>query len=131
MVAISPAGTPSDAGKIDILFPVLHGLHGEDGSVQGLAEVARVPLAGCGILGSAAALDKPIAKQLLRAAGLPVARAVSIVSWVMSTRFGSRSASSIGIVTMCGDWRASIGPHFFSATARTAAPPKRDARSRS
>ncbi|MEZ2131252.1 MULTISPECIES: D-alanine--D-alanine ligase family protein [unclassified Sinorhizobium] len=78
MVAISPEGKMSDAGSIDILFPVLHGLHGEDGSVQGLAEVARVPLAGCGILGSATALDKDIAKQLLRAAGLRVARSVTI-----------------------------------------------------
>jgi D-alanine-D-alanine ligase len=77
MIAID-AGKMSDAGKIDILFPVLHGIHGEDGSVQGLAEVARVPLVGCGILGSATALDKDIAKQLLRASGLPVARAVTI-----------------------------------------------------
>ncbi|RUU06683.1 D-alanine--D-alanine ligase, partial [Mesorhizobium sp. USDA-HM6] len=57
----------------------LHGLHGEDGAAQGLAEVARVPLAGCGILGSATALDKDIAKRLLRAAGLPVARSVTIL----------------------------------------------------
>lgn len=78
MLAISTEGTMSDAGKIDILFPVLHGLHGEDGSVQGFAEVARVPLAGCGILGSATALDKDIAKQLLKVAGLPVARSMTI-----------------------------------------------------
>ena len=77
MIAID-GGRMSDAGKIDILFPVLHGIFGEDGSVQGLAEVARVPLVGCGILGSATALDKDIAKQLLRAAGLPVARAVTV-----------------------------------------------------
>ncbi|MBP2542652.1 D-alanine-D-alanine ligase [Agrobacterium tumefaciens] len=77
MIAID-GGKMSDAGKIDILFPVLHGVFGEDGSVQGLAEVARVPLVGCGILGSATALDKDIAKQLLRAAGLPVARAVTV-----------------------------------------------------
>lgn len=77
MIAID-GGKMSDAGKIDILFPVLHGIFGEDGSVQGLAEVARVPLVGCGILGSATALDKDIAKQLLRAAGLPVARAVTV-----------------------------------------------------
>ncbi len=57
---------------------MLHGLHGEDGSVQGLAEVARVPLAGCGILGSATALDKDIAKRLLNEAGLPTARSVTI-----------------------------------------------------
>ncbi|EGE61024.1 UNVERIFIED_ORG: D-alanine-D-alanine ligase [Rhizobium esperanzae] len=78
MMAIPTGGTPHDLPGIDILFPVLHGPYGEDGSVQGLAEVARVPLAGCGILGSAAALDKDIAKRLLRAAGLPVARAVTV-----------------------------------------------------
>lgn len=78
MIAIGTDGRAAEAGKIDILFPVLHGLHGEDGSVQGMADVARVPLAGCGILGSATALDKVIAKQLLRASGLPVARAVTI-----------------------------------------------------
>ena len=78
MISIAQDGRMSDAGQIDILFPVLHGIYGEDGSVQGLAEVARVPLAGCGILGSATALDKDIAKQLLRSAGLPVARGVTI-----------------------------------------------------
>jgi len=78
MLAMSAHGAPHELRGIDILFPVLHGPHGEDGSVQGVAEVARVPLAGCGILGSAAALDKDIAKRLLRAAGLPVARAVTI-----------------------------------------------------
>lgn len=78
MIAIGTDGRITEAGKIDILFPVLHGLYGEDGSVQGLAEVARVPLVGCGILGSATALDKIIAKRLFQAAGLPVARAVTI-----------------------------------------------------
>ncbi|RWM10838.1 MAG: D-alanine--D-alanine ligase [Mesorhizobium sp.] len=78
MLAIPARGAPHDLPRIDILFPVLHGLHGEDGAVQGLAEVARVPLAGCGILGSATALDKDIAKRLLKAAGVPVARSVTI-----------------------------------------------------
>jgi D-alanine-D-alanine ligase len=78
MMAIPTNGAPYALPEIGILFPVLHGLHGEDGSVQGLAEVACVPLAGCGILGSAAALDKDIAKRLLNEAGLPTARAVTI-----------------------------------------------------
>ena len=77
-MAIPADGGPHELPKIDILFPVLHGLHGEDGAVQGLAEVARVPLAGCGILGSAIALDKDIAKRLLNEAGLPAARSVTI-----------------------------------------------------
>jgi len=78
MMAMPANAAPFELAKIDILFPVLHGLHGEDGAVQGVAEVARVPLAGCGILGSAAALDKDIAKRLLKEAGLPVARSVTI-----------------------------------------------------
>lgn len=68
-----------DAGQpqaIDILFPVLHGLYGEDGSMQGLAQACNIPLVGCGILGSATAIDKDMAKRLLRAAGLPVARSI-------------------------------------------------------
>jgi D-alanine-D-alanine ligase len=78
MMASAADGGCQELRKLDILFPVLHGLPGEDGSVQGLAEVARVPLAGCGILGSATALDKDISKRLLREAGLPAARAVTI-----------------------------------------------------
>lgn len=78
MIGLPIQGTPRDLPPIDILFPVLHGLPGEDGAVQGLAEVAGVPLAGCGILGSAVALDKDVAKRLLREAGLPVAGSVTI-----------------------------------------------------
>jgi D-alanine-D-alanine ligase len=63
-----------DLAPIQALFPVLHGLHGEDGSMQGLADVIRLPLIGCGLLGSATALDKSIAKRLLRESGVPVAR---------------------------------------------------------
>jgi D-alanine-D-alanine ligase len=71
-------GGVQDLPPVDLLFPVLHGLHGEDGSVQGYAEVARVPLVGCGILGSATSIDKDIAKRLLRDAGVPVARSLVI-----------------------------------------------------
>jgi D-alanine-D-alanine ligase len=78
LIAISGGVPAFELPRIDVLFPVLHGMHGEDGSTQGLAEVARVPLAGCGILGSATAIDKDIAKRLLRDAGLPVARSVCI-----------------------------------------------------
>ncbi|MBO0905612.1 D-alanine--D-alanine ligase family protein [Jiella sonneratiae] len=77
-LSISEGGTAGPLPAIDVVFPVLHGLPGEDGAVQGLCEVAMVPLAGCGILGSATALDKDVAKRLLAAAGIPVARAVTI-----------------------------------------------------
>lgn len=78
LVALTADGAPAELPPVDLLFPVLHGLHGEDGAVQGLASVARVPLVGCGILGSAAALDKDIAKRLLSEADVPVARAVTL-----------------------------------------------------
>ncbi|MCX8996667.1 D-alanine--D-alanine ligase [Rhizobiaceae bacterium BDR2-2] len=77
-IAVPEDGAPYEVPQLDIVFPVLHGLHGEDGAVQGLAEVACVPLAGCGIAGSANALDKDIAKRLFNEAGVPVARSVTI-----------------------------------------------------
>jgi D-alanine-D-alanine ligase len=59
---------------VDVIFPVLHGPFGEDGSVQGLAELAGVPFVGASVFASAAAMDKDAAKRLLRDAGLPVPR---------------------------------------------------------
>jgi len=67
-----------EIAAVDVLFPVLHGLYGEDGSIQGLTQMVGVPLVGCGILGSANAIDKDFAKRLLREAGLPVARSVTL-----------------------------------------------------
>lgn len=64
--------------QIDVLFPVLHGPFGEDGSVQGYAEVADVAYVGCGVFGSAAAMDKAMAKRLLASAGIAVARSRQI-----------------------------------------------------
>jgi D-alanine-D-alanine ligase len=60
------------AGPLDIVLPVLHGTYGEDGTLQGLLEMAGVPYAGCGVLGAALGMDKEKAKMVFRAAGLPV-----------------------------------------------------------
>ncbi len=57
---------------IDVAVPVMHGLHGEDGTVQGLLELADIPYTSCGVLGSAVGMDKIAMKLLLRGAGLPV-----------------------------------------------------------
>ncbi|MBT3301721.1 MAG: D-alanine--D-alanine ligase [Bacteroidetes bacterium] len=67
--------------KPDVLFPVLHGPNGEDGSVQGLFEVAGIPYVGTGIAGSSIAMDKEIAKRLLIEAGIPVANYFSLQKW--------------------------------------------------
>ncbi len=65
-------------GGVDVVFPVLHGPYGEDGTVQGLLEMAGVPYVGSGVLASAACMDKAVAKVLLRDAGLAVAPAVVV-----------------------------------------------------
>jgi D-alanine-D-alanine ligase len=75
LVVASPDDTAVEApGPVDVIFPVLHGPFGEDGSVQGLAELAGVPFVGASVFGSAAAMDKDAAKRLLRDAGLPIPR---------------------------------------------------------
>lgn len=59
---------------VDVVFPVLHGPFGEDGTVQGLLKLANVPFVGAGVLGSAIAMDKDVTKRLLRDAKVPVAK---------------------------------------------------------
>ena len=63
---------PQRAQSVDVVFPLLHGTYGEDGTVQGLLELANVPYVGSGVLGSAAGMDKDVMKTLFAAAGLPV-----------------------------------------------------------
>jgi len=60
-------------GVLDVIFPVLHGTYGEDGSLQGLLEMANMPYVGCGVLGSALGMDKEKMKLVFMAVGLPVA----------------------------------------------------------
>src|ERR687888_73838 len=60
------------AEELDVVFPVLHGTYGEDGTVQGLFDLASVPYAGSGVLGSALGMDKVVQKTLWRGIGLPV-----------------------------------------------------------
>lgn len=60
-------------GPVDVVFPVMHGTYGEDGSIQGLLRMLDVPFVGPDVLGSAVGMDKDIAKRLLRDAGIPIA----------------------------------------------------------
>ena len=66
------AKVPAPIAHIDCAVPVFHGLHGEDGSIQGLFEMANIPYASSGVLGSSVGMDKIAMKQLLRGAGYPV-----------------------------------------------------------
>jgi D-alanine-D-alanine ligase len=67
--------------NIDVVFPVLHGPYGEDGTVQGLLKLANLPFVGAGVLGSAIGMDKDVTKRLLRDGGVPIAKFVVIHAW--------------------------------------------------
>ena len=79
-----PASTaeklPAGLGSVDVVFPVLHGPYGEDGTIQGMLELAGVPYVGSGVLGSAAGMDKPTMKKVFAHHNLPQ------VEWVALTR---------------------------------------------
>jgi len=64
---------------VDVIFPVLHGTFGEDGTIQGLLELAGIPYVGAGVLGSAAGMDKDVMKRLFAAAGLPIVKHVTVL----------------------------------------------------
>jgi D-alanine-D-alanine ligase len=65
--------------NVDIIFPVLHGTFGEDGTIQGLLELADIPYVGAGVLGSAAGMDKDVMKSLFLATGLPIVKHVTVL----------------------------------------------------
>src|SRR5580693_6959188 len=71
--------TSDRAINVDVIFPVLHGTFGEDGTIQGLLELADIAYVGAGVLGSAAGMDKDIMKSLFAAAGLPIVKHVTIL----------------------------------------------------
>jgi D-alanine-D-alanine ligase len=77
-VPASSDGVMATLNEVDVVIPVLHGPFGEDGTVQGLLELASIPYIGAGVLGSALAMDKDRFKVLMRGAGVPVTRSVTI-----------------------------------------------------
>jgi D-alanine-D-alanine ligase len=82
--------------NVDVIFPVLHGTFGEDGTIQGLLELADIPYVGAGVLGSAAGMDKDIMKSLFMAAGLPIVKHVTILrsAWEKDAKKSERLAES-------------------------------------
>ncbi|MEQ3554748.1 D-alanine--D-alanine ligase family protein [Pseudonocardia nematodicida] len=96
-------------GRVDVVFPILHGAFGEDGTIQGLLEMAGVPYVGAGVLASAVGMDKEFAKKLLRAEGLDVAEGVVLrpgtdIGFADRDRLGlplfvkpARAGSSMGV----------------------------------
>ena len=80
LVVHEPSQPPQTLGEVDVVFPLLHGPWGEDGTIQGMFEMAGVRYVGAGVLASAVAMDKAYAKVVLRAAGLPVMRALTVTA---------------------------------------------------
>jgi D-alanine-D-alanine ligase len=118
--AISP--DPRGNPDIDVVFPVLHGTFGEDGTVQGLLELADLPYVGAGVLASSASMDKEVTKRLLAERGLPVGeyvmamrghfRAEDICSRIPFPMFvkPANLGSSVGIskVSTCEELKAAL-----------------------
>ncbi len=83
-----PSAGRASARSLDVVFPVLHGTFGEDGTIQGLFELAGIAYVGSGVLGSAAGMDKDVMKRLFAQAGLPIVRHITLLraEWEKSPR---------------------------------------------
>ena len=101
----SPNGLMHELAEVEVVLPILHGPFGEDGTVQGLLELANVPYVGAGVLGSALCMDKDVFKSVLRDHGIPVTRNVTLRQGdAVENPFGfpvfvkpARLGSSVGI----------------------------------
>jgi D-alanine-D-alanine ligase len=104
-VPVPAAHVPATLAEVDVVFPVLHGPFGEDGTVQGLLELANVPYVGAGVTASALCMDKDLFKSVLRDQGIPVTSSVTLrESNGFESPFGypvfvkpARLGSSVGI----------------------------------
>ena len=88
---------PGVAEPIDVVFPVLHGTYGEDGTVQGLLKLANIPFVGAGVLGSSIGMDKDVMKRLLRDAKLPIAKFLTVHKHEVSHLKFAEITSAIGL----------------------------------
>ena len=107
IVVSAPSATPRTLGEVDVVFPVLHGPWGEDGTIQGMFEMAGVRYVGAGVLASAVSMDKAYLKIVLQAAGLPVMPGVTVTEreWRADA-------------TCCRERIASLGFPAFAKPAR-------------
>jgi D-alanine-D-alanine ligase len=85
--ALVSLDSESDPRAFDVVFPVLHGTNGEDGTVQGLLKLANIPFVGASVLGSAVGMDKDAMKRLLRDSGIPIADFITATKWAAYPTF--------------------------------------------
>ncbi|MDO5672349.1 MAG: D-alanine--D-alanine ligase family protein [Actinomycetaceae bacterium] len=86
IATLNEAGVMGSLGDVDVVMPLLHGPYGEDGTIQGLCETVGVPYTGCGVLASAAGMDKAVTKLILQGCGLPVGPYVVVKPRIWLTR---------------------------------------------
>lgn len=129
------AGEPEDAGAPgpEIWFPLLHGPYGEDGTLQGLLEMAGLPYIGCGVLASAVAMDKDIAKRLLAQAGLPVTPSLTVTARELDTgleavRHAAEGAWGYPMFSKPANLGSSVGVHRVGTREEFAAAVRDSAR---
>jgi D-alanine-D-alanine ligase len=72
LIPVQEGAALGSQGALDVIFPVMHGTYGEDGSLQGLLDMANIPYVGCGVLGAALGMDKEKMKMIFRSVGLPI-----------------------------------------------------------
>ena len=98
LVVTEPSRPPETLGEVDVVFPLLHGPWGEDGTIQGLLEMAGVRYVGAGVLASAVSMDKAYMKVVLAAAGLPVLPSTTITArqWATDPQACRGRAEAIG-----------------------------------
>jgi len=114
--------TTASGASLDVVFPVLHGTFGEDGTVQGLFELAAVPYVGAGVLGSALGMDKVVQKTLWRGMGLPVVDFVSLRRRDLESDVdGATSRIEVSIGYPCFTKPANLGSSVGVSKARNRA----------
>jgi D-alanine-D-alanine ligase len=98
LVVTEPSQPPRTLGEVDVVFPLLHGPWGEDGTIQGMLEMAGVRYVGAGVLASAVSMDKAYMKVVLAAAGLPVMPSVIVTAreWARDARGCRERAAGVG-----------------------------------
>ncbi len=121
-VTLSPdsRSQPGILADVNVVFPVLHGSNGEDGTIQGLLELARIPYVGSGVLASAAAMDKGVMKALLAAAGLEVGpyRVITDQQWRHDAQTCVDALAELGLPVFVKPARSGSSRGISKVTAR-------------
>ncbi|MGP3934871.1 D-alanine--D-alanine ligase family protein [Nonomuraea sp. KM88] len=121
LVAYDPGSIPVELGSVDVVFPVMHGPFAEDGTIQGLLEMAGVRYVGSGVLASAVGMDKAHMKTVMAAAGLPVGRHVVVRDrdWRLDRERVVKEAEALGFPVFVKPARAGSSQGISKASDRS------------